>query len=155
MKRVHIAALSLVVLCTAIWVWGAGEKGPQGELPLGADGKPLNLDFETGTLKDWTATGDAFNGQPIKGDKVAPRRGDMKSQHQGEYWIGGFEKLGDDPKGTLTSVPFKVTQPWASFLVAGGAWVRGSPEYAETQRPPYRHLCRQFRRTYSFCPWQP
>ena len=33
--------------------------------------------------------------------------------------IGGFEKLLDTPKGTLTSKPFKVTQPWASFLIAG------------------------------------
>ena len=24
--------------------------------PLGADGQPLNLGFESGTLKDWTAT---------------------------------------------------------------------------------------------------
>src|SRR5262249_13716002 len=27
---------------------------------------------------------------------------------------------GDKPQGTLTSVPFKVTHPWASFLVGGG-----------------------------------
>lgn len=45
-----------------------------GVLPLGADGKPLNLDFETGDLKDWTAEGDAFKGQPIKGDTVFARR---------------------------------------------------------------------------------
>jgi putative membrane-bound dehydrogenase-like protein len=92
-----------------------------GVLPLGADGKPLNLDFETGDLKDWTAEGEAFKGQPIKGDTVFPRRNDMHSRHQGQYWIGGFEKLGDKPTGTLTSVPFKVTHPWASFLVGGGA----------------------------------
>src|SRR5262245_10679447 len=94
----------------------------EGVLPVGADGKPLNLDFETGTLKDWTAEGDAFKGQPIKGDTVAPRRGDMKSRHQGQYWIGGYELHGDKPQGTLTSVPFKVTHPWASFLVGGGPW---------------------------------
>src|SRR6516225_8727719 len=95
---------------------------PEGVLPVGADGKPLNLDFETGTLKDWTAEGEAFKGQPIKGDTVARRRNDMKSQHQGQYWIGGFELHGDQPQGTLTSVPFKVTYPWASFLVGGGPW---------------------------------
>jgi putative membrane-bound dehydrogenase-like protein len=89
-------------------------------LPLGTDGKPLNLDFETGTLKDWTAEGDAFGGQPIKGDTVARRRGDMKSGHQGQFWIGGYELHGDKPQGTLTSVAFKVTHPWASFLVGGG-----------------------------------
>src|SRR5436190_17792528 len=93
-----------------------------GVLPVGADGKPLNLDFETGDLKDWTATGDAFKGQPIKGDTVHPRRADNKSQHQGQYWIGGFEKFGDKPQGTLTSVSFKVTHPWATFLVGGGPW---------------------------------
>src|SRR5437899_8409436 len=78
---------------------------PEGVLPVGADGKPLNLDFETGTLKDWTAEGDAFVGQPIRGDTVFPRRSDNKSQHQGEYWIGGYELRGDKPQGTLISVP--------------------------------------------------
>ncbi|MFO0968741.1 MAG: PVC-type heme-binding CxxCH protein [Gemmataceae bacterium] len=93
---------------------------PEGVLPKAADGRSLNLDFETGDLRDWTATGDAFKGQPIKGDTVHPRRGDMKSEHQGQYWIGGYEKLQDKPTGTLTSVPFKVTHPWGSFLVGGG-----------------------------------
>src|SRR5438477_1106807 len=79
-----------------------------GLLPLGADGKPLNLDFETGTLKDWTAEGAAFRDQPIKGDTVNPRRGDMRSRHQGQFWIGGYEKYGDKPTGKLTSVAFKV-----------------------------------------------
>src|SRR3954469_19892340 len=88
----------------------------EGVLPVGTDGKPLNLDFETGTLKDWTAEGEAFKGQPIKGDTVAARRPDMKSGHQGSYWIGGYEKATDKPTGTLTSVAFKVTHPWASFL---------------------------------------
>ena len=91
-----------------------------GVLPVGADGKPLNLDFETGTLKDWTAEGDAFKDQPIKGDTVFARRSDSHSRHQGQYWIGGYEKYTDKPQGTLTSVPFKVTHPWASFLVGGG-----------------------------------
>src|SRR5205807_5821535 len=90
---------------------------PEGVLPVGADGQPLNLDFETGTLKDWAATGDAFKDQPIKGDTVFPRRADNHSRHQGQYWIGGFERFGDKPTGTLTSVPFKVTHRCASFLV--------------------------------------
>jgi putative membrane-bound dehydrogenase-like protein len=92
-----------------------------GSLPLGAKGKPLNLDFESGTLADWTATGAAFQGQPIKGDAVSARRSDMKSQHAGQYWIGTYEVGGDAPQGTLTSAPFKVTQPWASFLMNGGS----------------------------------
>ncbi|MBI5772545.1 MAG: c-type cytochrome [Verrucomicrobia bacterium] len=95
-----------------------------GIIPIGKDGQPLNLAFESGTLKDWTATGNAFNKQPIKGDTVAKRlagsgRSD-RSLHEGEYWIGGYEALGDKPTGTLSSAPFKVTHPWASFLFAGG-----------------------------------
>jgi len=97
----------------------AAERG--GTLPLGANGKPLNFDFESGALADWTATGTAFAGQPVKGDTVASRRTDMKSQHAGNYWIGTFEISGDAATGTLTSVPFTVTQPWASFLMNGGS----------------------------------
>src|SRR6266566_5669935 len=122
MKLWHAAAVvGIVLICVAIEGRGAGES-PAGVLPTGADGQPLNLDFEAGTLKDWTATGDAFKGQPIRGDVVSKRRTDMKSQHQGEYWIGGFEVAGDKPTGTLSSATFKVTHPWASFLIAGGLW---------------------------------
>src|SRR5581483_3611089 len=94
--------------------------GPQGVLPRGADGRPLNLDFETGDLRDWTAEGEAFKDQPIKGDTVSKRRADMKSDHAGQFWIGGYEKHRDTPQGTLTSAPFKVTHRWAAFLVGGG-----------------------------------
>src|SRR5258705_5867098 len=110
--------MAAVLVLTLVGMVRADE--PVGVLPVGEDGKPLNLDFETGTLKDWVATGDAFDKQPIKGDTVAPRRSDMKSDHRGQYWIGTFEIGGDKPKGTLTSVPFKVTHPYASFLVGGG-----------------------------------
>jgi hypothetical protein len=89
-------------------------------LPVGLDGKQLNLDFETGTLKDWIAEGPAFQGQPIDGDTVVRRRQNMRSGHQGRYWIGTYERMGDAPQGTLTSVPFAVTHLWASFLVGGG-----------------------------------
>ncbi len=93
-----------------------------GACPVGRDGKPLNLDFEDGSLRDWTATGEAFTGQPIKGPIDQNRkfgRGRV-AEHQGEYWIGGYEKLEDKPRGTLTSAPFKVTQPWAVFRLGGG-----------------------------------
>jgi putative membrane-bound dehydrogenase-like protein len=94
---------------------------PVGVLPKAVDGRSLNFDFETGDLRDWKVEGDAFKNQPVEGDTVAKRRPDMKSNHQGKYWIGGWEKLRDRPVGTLTSVPFKVTHPWASFLIGGGA----------------------------------
>ncbi|MEZ0386080.1 MAG: DUF1080 domain-containing protein, partial [Verrucomicrobium sp.] len=87
--------------------------------PLGKDGQPLNLGFETGTLQDWTAEGSAWEGQPVKGDTVILRKRGQ-SQHTGEYWMGGYEKVGDKGTGRLTSAPFKVTQPWASFLVGAG-----------------------------------
>ncbi len=70
-----------------------------GELPKSADGKALNLDFEKGNLDDWKAEGTAFAGQPIRGDAVNKRRNDMKSGHQGEFWIGGFEPRGTNPSG--------------------------------------------------------
>ena len=35
---------------------------PKGVLPKGKNGKALNLDFENGTLADWTANGKAFDG---------------------------------------------------------------------------------------------
>jgi putative membrane-bound dehydrogenase-like protein len=96
--------------------------GDPGVIPIGADGKPLNLNFEAGTLKDWKAEGKAFEGQPIKGDIAELRPADKKkSEHTGQYWIGGYEKLRDQPTGTLTSEPFEVTHPWASFLVGGGS----------------------------------
>src|SRR5262245_59491784 len=96
MKR--YAALVLLTGLTLVPVVaappGAPAEPPEGVLPKGPDGRPLNFDFETGTLKDWVAEGDAFQGQPVKGDTVSPRRGDMKSQHQGEYWVGTYERGG-------------------------------------------------------------
>lgn len=103
---------------------GVGEQFPVPEdgsiRPTDTNGRVLNLDFETGTLADWNAEGQAFAGQPIEGDTVSARRSDMRSQHFGKYWIGGYEKLQDAPVGTLTSVPFKVTARFASFYLAGG-----------------------------------
>ena len=90
-----------------------------GALPTAADGRSLNLDFETGTLADWTATGDAFARQPIEGDTVVVRnRGN--SLHQGKFWLGGYERVFDKPTGTLTSAPFRATQPWAGLRIGGG-----------------------------------
>ena len=116
----RLALLACCIGGLAVLMLPAAEPA-EGVLPVGADGKALNLDFETGTLKDWTAEGDAFKNQPVKGDAVNARRGDMKSNHQGQYWIGTYERGQDAPQGVLTSVAFAVTHPWASFLVGGGA----------------------------------
>ncbi|MDB6041199.1 MAG: repeat protein [Verrucomicrobiales bacterium] len=92
--------------------------------PKAEDGHALNLDFEGGSLKDWTATGNAFDDMPAKGDAVNRRRNDMNSGHRGEYWVGSYEAHGDAATGTLTSVPFVVTEPYASFLVGGGSGIQ-------------------------------
>jgi len=87
---------------------------------VGLSGQPLNLNFERGSLADWRAEGDAFKSQPVRGDTVHARRADAHSRHEGQFWIGTFEIAGDAPQGTLTSAPFKVIEPFASFLVGGG-----------------------------------
>src|SRR5918911_1527458 len=131
MTRCGACACLLVLLASALVAEPKPPATPpEGVLPKGADGKPLNLDFETGTLKDWKAEGEAFAGQPVKGDTVHPRRADMRSRHQGSYWVGTYERKGDKPQGTLTSVPFQVTHPWASFLVGGGSWPETRVELA-------------------------
>ena len=63
------AALSLVLLTP---VFAAGD-ADQGVLPVGTDGKPLNLDLESGNLNGWQADGEAFQGQPVKGDTPTKR----------------------------------------------------------------------------------
>ncbi|HET6882549.1 MAG TPA: PVC-type heme-binding CxxCH protein [Pirellulales bacterium] len=116
-SRVCILIVALCLVSSTLAANGERE----GVLPEAADGKRLNFDFETGTLADWRAEGDAFARQPIEGDTVFARRNDMHSGHRGRFWIGTYERHGDVPQGTLTSVAFKVTQPYASFLVGGGS----------------------------------
>ncbi len=95
---------------------------PQGVRPTDKSGRILNLDFETGNLQDWTAEGEAFAGQPIKGDTVSARGRGMKSEHAGQFWIGGYEVVKEDTaQGTLRSLPFVLTKPFVRFLVAGGS----------------------------------
>ena len=96
-------------------------KPEDGIAATAADGRKLNLDFEKGDLSDWSATGTAFKGQPVEGDTVHARLPDAVSGQKGKYWIGTYERNGDGPQGALTSIPFKVTHPFASFLVGGGA----------------------------------
>ena len=97
------------------------RKEPRGgALPNAADGRPLNFDFETGDLRDWTADGEAF-ARIVTDDAVAARRGDMQSAHTGRHWLGSYEAArSDQPVGTLTSVPFVLEPPHISFLIGGG-----------------------------------
>ena len=87
-----------------------------------ADGRVLNLDFEKGDLSRLDGRrATRSSGQPIEGDTVHPRRGDSVSGHRGQVLDRHVRARGDGPQGTLTSVPFPVTHPYASFLVGGGA----------------------------------
>jgi len=92
----------------------------------------FTMDFESGDLLGWTATGDAFEFQPTMGDNPTARLRGQPSKHRGQYWIGSFEKYqglageksgtiqGDELTGTLTSAPFHIQNPWISFLIGGG-----------------------------------
>ncbi|MEQ1854293.1 MAG: PVC-type heme-binding CxxCH protein, partial [Chthoniobacteraceae bacterium] len=120
MKRLRAFLLSAFILACANVFGAAADSIPA----TGADGRLLNLGFEDGTLRDWTATGEAFAKQPAKGeiDQTRPYGKGKASNRQGQHWIGGFEfHRSDKGKGTLTSVEFKITQPWGSFLIGGGS----------------------------------
>ncbi|WDP89370.1 MAG: hypothetical protein HUN04_06380 [Desulfobacter sp.] len=93
-----------------------------------------NSDFEAGDLTNWTREGDAFDFQPTRGDNPLARgRKGMASHHQGDFWIGTYEKYqgdssekpggrqGDRPTGVLTSVPFEIRQDKICFLIGGGS----------------------------------
>ncbi len=108
-------------IVAAVAAWASVSPGADvGVVPVDAQGRPLNLDFEAGSLKDWHGEGDAF--VVVEGDAVSKRRGDMKSGHSGRFWVGSFERGGDAPRGILTSVPFRLSRPYASFLIGAGSF---------------------------------
>ncbi|MHA4895291.1 PVC-type heme-binding CxxCH protein [Pedobacter sp. PWIIR3] len=83
--------------------------------------KVLNLNFEKGTLEDWTATGDAFSNPLVTTDQTTVYEKDMNTGIAGKYFVSSGGTKNYKRTGTLTSVPFTVTQPYASFKVSGGA----------------------------------
>jgi microsomal dipeptidase-like Zn-dependent dipeptidase len=106
---------------------------PEKSLPMEhqASFSPLRLDFESGDLSFWTAEGQAFLQQPIRGDRfvtsqvkpgLIPLGGDYWDGlyhvgHQGNYWISTQDHL----TGTLTSDEFTITKAfsWFSCLISG------------------------------------
>lgn len=91
----------------------------------------ITWDFETGDLRGWQSTGNAFRYQPTRGDNPTARNRGQPSNHVGRYWIGTFERYqspdeqpgtaqGDPPIGTLTSLAFVLPGGTLSFLIGGG-----------------------------------
>ncbi|WP_439556750.1 PVC-type heme-binding CxxCH protein [Dyadobacter sp.] len=91
-----------------------------GQLPV-RDGKPLNLNFETGNLTDWTAQGEAFANPIFNTDPSPVHEKELHIGFDGKYFLSSGGNSNAKLTGTLTSAPFKVTQPFAAFKVSGGA----------------------------------
>ncbi|GAB2791306.1 hypothetical protein GCM10027275_40320 [Rhabdobacter roseus] len=98
------------------------DKTVAGQVPA-RNGQPLNLNFETGTLKDWTATGDAFVNPLFNQDPSPVHEKEMNIGFEGKYFLSSGGTVNAKQTGTLTSVPFKIIQPFAAFRVSGGALV--------------------------------
>jgi beta-lactam-binding protein with PASTA domain len=122
---VSFGRLFLTLLCL-FWALPALSR------PVSAQTFPFTLDFEQGTLYGWTTTGNAFAFQPTRGDNPTARERGQPSNHQGNYWVGTYEKFqgkrgqnpgdiqGDVPRGSLTSAPFSIPRGRLTFLVGGG-----------------------------------
>ncbi|MFT5129336.1 MAG: putative membrane-bound dehydrogenase-like protein, partial [Rhodothermales bacterium] len=82
----------------------------------------VQLTFENGNIDGWTTEGEAFKGQPIKGDTVSgrPHTPGDSIDPVGDYWIGSYERHQDAAQGRMTSGPISVISPKASFMVGGG-----------------------------------
>src|SRR5690606_22781832 len=94
----------------------------EGELPR-VEGKKLNFDFEYNTLEDWEVEGIDFAGQPVS-DRSDDEFGSeelLEIGMDGEFFLssGGTKQYKDT--GTIRSIPFVITAPFASFKVSGGA----------------------------------
>lgn len=92
----------------------------KGVLPL-KNGKPLNLNFESGTLRDWTAEGDAFQNGLISQNPSPKHEKDAIINKEGKFFVSSGGNTEHEKTGTLTSATFKVTHPYAAFRVSGGA----------------------------------
>jgi putative membrane-bound dehydrogenase-like protein len=95
---------------------GDAKKSNVGIVPADAP----NIGFEKGNFEGWTEKGNVFPKGPIKGDTIVAR-GRGNSNHDGNFWIGGYEvDKSDSSQGTMTSDPFKVTHPWAAYRIGAG-----------------------------------
>ena len=108
----------------------------------------VSWNFEDGTLRGWSAQGEAFINQPTKGDNVQFRpvypfdRSTVSysgaADISGNFWIGTYENhtanssnkpgtvSGDTPVGVLTSPPFLISGEYISFLIGGGCSIKST-----------------------------
>lgn len=114
------ACVSLSLLYSGVTCVAAGELG-------------FTHNFETGDLTGWTIVeGNAWDFQPTLDDNSTARGGGGPSRHEGDWWIGGYEKYqgkggqnkgdvqGDVPQGILESIPFTIIGVEISFMIGGG-----------------------------------
>ncbi len=99
-ESVNPRVMNLVWICSfcsicSLLATGAEPEDPKlasrGVLPVGANGRPMNLDLEAGSLLDWQTTGEAFDGQPVRGNAIKARKPGEESGRSGLYWIGTYE----------------------------------------------------------------
>src|SRR5690606_25515092 len=96
------------------------------------NGKPLNVGFERGNLSDWKAEGDAFK-NPLFNRPSPVHETGQQIGVDGDFSLSSGGTKDYKLKGTLTSVPFEVTYPFASFMVSGGALVDTRVEIVEAK----------------------
>src|SRR5690606_8504982 len=92
-----------------------------GEVPQ-KDGRRLNLNFETGDLTDWVVEeGEGFDSLLIRQDPSPLHDKETVLGIGGNFTFttGGTEHY--KKVGVIASTPFKVTHPYASFRISGGA----------------------------------
>src|SRR5690625_6725815 len=92
------------------------------------------MTFERGTLADWTPEGDAFTETSVRYDAGDWFEEDTRISHDGDFYVSSGGMTHHEATGTLTSVPFEVTHPWASFLVSGGALEGTRVELVDAER---------------------
>lgn len=95
------------------------------------NGKPVNVGFERGNLNDWKAQGDAFK-NPLFTRADSIHKLNTKIGFDGDYFVSSGGTKDSEKTGTLTSVPFTVIHPFASFKVSGGAMEETRVELVST-----------------------
>jgi len=87
--------------------------------PPPKDKRPLIVfeDFESGSYRNWTTEGKAFETGPVTGTLGGQQ---PVSGFHGKYLVNTFV-AGDPPQGTATSKPFTIERRYINFLVGGGS----------------------------------